>query len=104
MDVHRQNEFTLRQLVDMVTGMAAHQERGLDTPFRFGVCDGNDVSIVSMVDTQECERVSKEDARVVETFVAIRLHLHGPGIERWKGVTNDVDEELRQLTEEEGNP
>lgn len=92
----------MRQLVNVLSTLAAALPDGMDTPVEIGVCDGADLQLLSEVDIDEYHHVSL-DGTEGETFIAIRAHDHPDGTGRgmrMRGVATDTDSELRKLTEE----
>lgn len=94
---------TVRGLVNYLTTLASALPEGMSTPIEIGVCDGQDLQLLSEVDIDEYTRTLL-DGTEVETFIVIRAHDHpdgeGRGM-RMRGVTADADGELRDLTKEE---
>ncbi|TDD60826.1 hypothetical protein [Actinomadura rubrisoli] len=95
------NATTIREVIAMLNTLAADLPEGMDTRVKFGICDGADLQMVDDVDLSHYTHV--KDGRPVEVFVMFRGHVHpeeepGP---RLRGAAAHVDEELRELLEDE---
>jgi hypothetical protein len=97
---------TIGILIDGLTELAEMLPEGMETPVKFGICDGSGIQFVDKSDLGHWGHASLEDAQVREWFVLLRGHVHpgeNPG-QYSPGVADDVDRELRDLTggEDEG--
>lgn len=96
---------TIRDLVDGLTELADMLPQGFETRVELGVCDGEDLQLIENVDLDRWALMPPERAHMAEWFVLLRGHLH-PGEragELLHGAASHVDQELRELTDDNGN-
>ena len=96
---------TIRDVVDGLTELAAMLPEGLETRVELGVCDGEDLQLIENVDLGHWALMPPERPQVAERFVLLRGHVH-PGEragELLRGAASHVDQELRKLTDDNGD-
>ncbi len=92
---------TARELIDAITELAAGLPDGMETEVELGICDGKNVQMVDKMDIDHWTQL--KNGRPVRWFVLLRGHIH-PGEKAgdfMPGLANDLDEELRQLTDDD---
>lgn len=96
---------TIRDLLNGLSELAAALPDGLDTPIEAGVCNGENLHLLDNVDVDHWERHADGPASSPEVFVLLRGHLH-PNENRpervLRGVAAGLDDELRQISDNEG--
>lgn len=94
------NAVTVRHLITALTESASRLPAGLDTPIRFGLCDGTDLHLIADVDVDVYTALPKDPAGDTERFLLVRAHQHpgGPAGPVWRGAASHADDELRRLT------
>ena len=96
-------EATVRELIEELTRAASSLPQGLDAVFELGICDGHDLQLINEIDIdfRVFFRTTTDPPVAERGTVLIRGHWHrgeSPG-ELQHGVTSDVDDELREMTE-----
>jgi hypothetical protein len=79
---------------------------GVETHVELGVCNGNDLQLIEKVDLGHWALMPPEGPLIAGRFVLLRGHVH-PGEragELLRGAANDLDQELRELTDATGDP
>jgi hypothetical protein len=92
---------TAQELIDVLIGVVADLPASLQTEVEFAVCNGKSrLDFVNDVDIEPSSFVPKTSEP--EMFVLLRVHLHDDTTHRFSGqsVAANVDDELRQLTED----
>jgi hypothetical protein len=92
---------TARELIDAITELATGLPDGMETAVELGICDGKDVQMVDKMDIDHWAQL--KNAKPVRRFILLRGHVH-PGEDagqKMPGVASDLDEELRQLTDDD---
>lgn len=89
----------IREVLEQLVRIAERLPLGVDTPVKFGICDGVNLQMIDAVDVDHFATVDG-GGEVKELFVMFKCHQHpgtSPG-ELLQGVTADLDEELREIT------
>jgi hypothetical protein len=92
---------TVRELIEALTAATARLPAALDTDVELGVCDGENLQMIGTVDVNYWARVAP-NGTPKGYFVLVQGHPHldeGGPARPLRGVTADVDDELRKLTE-----
>lgn len=91
---------TVRHLITALTESASRLPAGLDTPVRFGLCDGTDLHLHTDVGVDTYTALPKDPAGDTERFLLVRAHQHpdSPAGQVWRGAASHADDELRRLT------
>jgi hypothetical protein len=97
---------TIRDLIDGLTELAGILPEGFETRVELGVCDGKDLQLIEKADLGHWALMPPEGPLIAGRFVLLRGHVH-PGEragELLRGAANDLDQELRELTDATGDP
>jgi hypothetical protein len=96
---------TIRDLVDGLAELARMLPEGFETRVELGMCDGQDLQLIENVDLGHWALMPPEGPLIAGRFVLLRGHVH-PGErvgELLRGAANDLDQELRELTDDTGD-
>src|SRR4051794_5181011 len=91
---------TVRELIEVLTQVAAELPGNLDVEVELGICDGENVTFVEKVGIDHYTQFSKDDAPVRQ-FVMLRGHLHPGQGKLYRGIAAEIDDDLRKLTDPE---
>jgi hypothetical protein len=94
---------SVRDFIQRLTNAAGHLADGLDSTVELAICDGRDLQFINRVDVSVWTTVSENGP--LQAYVLIRPHDHpgeSPG-PRTRGAAAHADEELRWLTEHDGD-
>ena len=105
MDEYSSKVSTIRETIEELTRLAGHLRDGMDTPVEFAICDGHSLQMIDDFDVTYWTRINTETGAHGAQSVMFRGHHHPgklPG-KRHQAVTADVDDELRDLTDSDGD-
>jgi uncharacterized membrane protein YcaP (DUF421 family) len=94
---------SVREFIDRLTKAAGGLPDGLDSGIEVAICDGRDLQFIDRVDVSTWTTVPENGP--LDSYVLVRPHVHpgqSPGPRAW-GAAAHADEELRRLTDSDGD-
>lgn len=89
---------TIREAIDRLVAVADSLPRGLDSDLEVVMCDGTDIVSAPLAEIDTLVELT-ESGQPKRAWGIVKGHSHADGAMTARGVAQDLDEELRRLTD-----